>query len=152
MNESAPMAMKYELPPFLEGMLTREVYVRWLHRKAQAHARRDRRRWKQTIRASAYKEAIHDAVLCSEGRDCYTNERLDWSLLSKWDDREAEREGGRLKRQFALLPTVDHVDPGSMEADFRICGWRTNDCKNDLTVAELGAFCEMFLRAQASSS
>ena len=36
-----------------------------------------------------------------------------------------------------LLPTVDHVDPESTEADFRICGWRTNDCKNDLTITEL---------------
>ena len=41
------------------------------------------------------------------------------------------------KRRFALLPTVDHVDPESTEADFRICGWRTNDCKNDLTITEL---------------
>ena len=38
------MAIKYQLPPFLEGELTRQAYVRWLHRKAQAHARRDRKR------------------------------------------------------------------------------------------------------------
>ena len=95
------MAIKYELLPFLQGTLTREDYVRWLHRKAQAHARRDRRQWKQTMGASAYKEAIHDAVLCSEGRDFYTHEPLDWSLLSKWNNREGQREG---KRRFALLP------------------------------------------------
>ena len=38
------MAIKYQLPPFLEGELTCQAYVRWLHRKAQAHARRDRKR------------------------------------------------------------------------------------------------------------
>ena len=31
------MAIKYELPPFLEYMLTRQFYVRWLHHKAQGH-------------------------------------------------------------------------------------------------------------------
>ena len=56
------MATKYELPPFLEGMFERQIYVQWLHRKAQAHARRDRRRWSRAIRASHYKQAIHHAV------------------------------------------------------------------------------------------
>ena len=147
------MAIKYELPQFLEDTaVTRQVYVRWLHRKAQALARRDRKRWKQTVRTSAYKEAIHRAVLRSDGRDFYTHELLDWSLLSEYDNQESQREGSKYKRRFALLPTVDHVDPESTEAHFRICGWRTNDCKNDLTVAELRAFCETFLRAHASSS
>ena len=147
------MAIKYELPPFLEDTaVTRDVYVRWLHRKAQAHARRDRRRWSRAIRVSDYKQAIHHTVARSRGRDFYTDEPLDWSLLSEWDNREAERQGGKYKRRFALLPTVDHVDPESREADFRICSWRTNDCKNDLTIAELRAFCETFLCAQTSSS
>lgn len=143
------MAILYELPPFLRGTLSRGVYVRWLHRKAQAHVRRDRRRWKRTLSASAYKQAIHQAVLESDGRDFYTRERLEWSLLSKYDNRDSRREGGAYKRKFALLPTVDHVNPGADEPDFRICGWRTNDCKNDLTVAELAEFCEKFLRARS---
>ena len=144
------MAIKYVLPAFLDGTLTREVYVRWLHRKAQAHARRDRRRWKRTISPSDYKQAIHQAVLRADGRDSYTREPLDWSLLSEWDNRESQRQGSKYKRRFALLPTVDHVDPESTEANFRICGWRTNDCKHDLTVEELRTFCEAFLRAQAA--
>ena len=144
------MATKYEMPPFLEDTtVDRHEYARWLHRKAQAHARRDRRRWSRAVRVSDYKQAIHHAVLCSEGRDFYTDEPLEWCLLSKWDNREAQRQGGTYKRRFALLPTVDHMDPESREAGFRICGWRTNDCKNDLTIAELQTFCETFLRAQA---
>ena len=146
------MAIKYQLPPFLERQLTRQAYVRWLHRKAQAHARRDKKKWKRPIRASDYKQAIHHAVLRSDGRDFYTHESLNWSLLSKFDGPEARRRGGKYKRAFDLLPTVDHMDPASTETDFQICGWRTNDCKNDLTVAELRLFCETFLRAQSSSS
>ena len=146
------MAIKYELPPFLEDTLTREVNVRWLHRKAQAHARRDRRRWKRTIPASDCKEAIHHAVLRSDGRGMYKHQPLDWSLLGEYDNLESRREGSKYKRRFALLPTVDHVDLESTEADFQICGWRTNDRKNDLTIAELRAFSETFRRAQAESS
>lgn len=145
------MPTKYELPPFLaDAKVTQGVYVRWLHRKAQAHARRDRRRWSRAVSVSDYKQAIHHAVMRSRGRDFYTHERLDWCLLSRWDNREAQRQGGKYKRRFALLPTVDHYDPVSTEADFRICGWRTNDCKNDLKVSELGEFCETFLRAQGA--
>ena len=145
------MAIKYELPPFLENtVVTRRVYVRWLHRKAQAHARRDSKRWGRTIRVSCYKRAIHRAVLQSKGRDFYTHEELDWSLVSKYDNRESQSQGAKYKKRFALLPTVDHADPESKKADFRICGWRTNDCKNDLTMAELRTFCETFLGASSS--
>ena len=147
------MAIKYELPPFLDdAVVTRQVYVGWLRRKAQAHARRDSRRWGRTIRVSSYKEAIHRAVGESNGRDFYTREELDWSLISNYDNRDSQSQGVKYKKRFALLPTVDHADPESQQADFRICGWRTNDCKNDLTLAELRTFCETLLSAQASSS
>lgn len=147
------MIIKYELPPFLDdAVVTRQVYVRWLDRKAKAHARRDRRRWGGAIRVSCYKQAIHRAVCESNGRDFYTHEELNWSLISKYDNRDSQRLGVKYKKRFALLPTVDHADPESKQADFRICGWRTNDCKNDLTVEELRTFCETLLGAQASSS
>ncbi len=139
------MPVLYELPPFLNGTLDRETYVRWLQRKAVAHVRRDRRRWSNEASVAAYKRAIHDAVLRSQGRDFYTGERLDWSLLSQYDN-DASRDGRvAYKKRFALLPTVDHVDPDSQSIDFEICGWRTNDCKNDLTLAELKAFCRRIL-------
>ncbi len=139
------MPITYELPPFLEGKLSREAYVRWLHRKAQAHAVRDRRRWRRHIKISGYKQAIHAAVLRSQGRDHWTREQLDWSLLSKYDNSESRAGGLAYKRRFSLLPTVDHVDPESKTAKFEICGWRTNDCKNDLTLRELRRFCRKIL-------
>ena len=145
------MPIKYELPPFLDdAVVARQVYVRWLHRKAQTHARRDGRRWGRTVRVSRYKQAIHRAVLESNGRDFYTHEKLDWFLISSYDNRDSQSQGVKYKKRFAFLPTVDHADPESRQADFRICGWRTNDCKNDLTMEELRMFCEAFLGAQAA--
>lgn len=45
------------------------------------------------------------------------------------------------KAQFALLPSVDHVGAGATEASFRLCPWRTNDAKNDLSVVEFVEIC-----------
>jgi hypothetical protein len=59
----------------LVGTCSREHYVRWLQRKATAHARRDRRRGNPDARISEYKEAIHEAVLSGGDSDAYTGER-----------------------------------------------------------------------------
>lgn len=140
------MARRYELPGFLAGVQTREAYVRWLRRKAQAHILRDRKRWRRNFRITDYVQSVHAAVLASGGRDFYTGEKLDWSLVSRWDNSKGQDGKGTYKRRFALLPTVDHVDPASRTPDFVICAWRTNDCKNDLSYAELRAFCQKLLR------
>jgi hypothetical protein len=49
------------------------------------------------------------------------------------------------KAGFALLPTVDHVAAEASEASFRVCGWRTNDAKNDLPFAAFLELCEKVL-------
>ena len=112
------MASKYELPPFLEDRVPHDVYLRWLEGRAQSHAKRDRKKWGRPIRIAEHKEAIHEAVLRSRGRDAYTDEPLEWNLIGQFRDEK-----------IPLLPTVDHLNPNSTEPDFRICGWRTNDCK-----------------------
>lgn len=146
------MPIKYSLPSFLEGTeVTRERYVRWLQRKALSLAQRDKRRWQKAVSVAGYKEAIHKVVESSEGKDFYTQEDLEWDLISKYDNNESQRRGVVYKHELALLPTVDHVDPGSEEPQFQICGWRTNACKNDLTVEELREFCKTLLQAQAAS-
>lgn len=145
------MAIKYELPQFLEGTdLERDKYARWLHRKAQSHARRDGRRRRQQISTSEYKQAIHEAVRDSNGRDFYTGEDLDWSLIGDYDNDEAKQGGLEYRRRFALLPTVDHEDPEAQEPVFRICGMQTNDCKSNLNVDQFKEFCERVLAAQGS--
>jgi len=133
--------MKYQLPVFLLGQVTQETYERWLRRKAQAHIKRDRQRGNETAIGEEYRDAIHAAVVESGGCDAYTGEKLDWSLISRYDNDESKENGRRYKKVFALLPTVDHVGDGTVSADFKICGWRTNDAKNDLDLTDFLLVC-----------
>ncbi len=138
---------KYELPGFLLGVVTQAKYDRWLQRKSVAHVRRDRQRGNQGAKIADYKVAIHSAVVRSEGLDSYTKEKLHWNLLSKWSNEEAKNRRRQHKREFYLLPTVDHVGDGSGEPEFKICAMLTNDVKSDLSHEELLGFCEKLLRA-----
>ena len=132
---------KQALPTFLEGVISYDDYNRWLEGKAKSHVVRDRKRGFRDTSVSGYISDIHDAVLESDGRDSYTGEELDWSLLAViYDPKD--------RRRFAMRPTVDHIDPSTGRADFAICGQRTNMCKSYLTVDELVQFCMTFLRAQ----
>jgi hypothetical protein len=138
------MPKKHTMPPFLEGKTSAEAYERWLDRKAIAHVKRDRARGRDgdNVSRPLYKEAIHAAVLLSNGRDCYTGELLEWHLISKYDNDSSKAGRHQYKAKFALLPSVDHLDAGASEASFRICAWRTNDAKNDLTVEAFVDLCK----------
>jgi len=138
-----PKTRKYALPKFLSATLSSAAYEKWLHRKAVAHVRRDRKRGNAAATNEAYKLAIHRAVVLSGGRDHYTDEILDWSLCSKYSNVESHTHRRRYKATLALLPTVDHVGDGLGEADFKVCAWRTNDAKSDLTHEEFVALCRM---------
>jgi hypothetical protein len=131
----------FDLPPFLDGVVTRETYVRWLQRKAAAHIKRDRKRGNTSGSVSEYKHAIHHAVCSSQGRDAYTGEQLAWELISTYDNVKSKQGRRRYKAGLALLPTVDHVGDGTGLADFKICGWRTNDAKGDLSLTEFVELC-----------
>ena len=136
---------KYALPAFLVGRCTAGVYRRWLQRRAAAHRKRDRVRGNLGATISAYKEAIHTAVLRGGERDAYTGERLRWDLISTYDNHASEREGRHYKKGFALLPSVDHVGDGLGVPHFRMCAWRTNDAKGDLSYSEFIGLCRKVL-------
>jgi hypothetical protein len=127
------MPTKHTMPSFLERTVSPDAYDRWLRHKAAAHVKRDRKR-DHTCTISAYKEAIHAAVVLSEGKDAYTGENLRWELISTYANAESKAGKHMYKATFALLPTVDHVDASATEASFKICAWRTNDAKNDLSL------------------
>ena len=136
---------RHSLPIFLAGKLTEPVYLCWLKRKADAHTRRDSKRGFQGVTRANYRDAIHDAVLRSNGRDAYTGEEMDWSLIGMYDN-DASKEGRHnYKAKFASLPTVDHVEASSSLASFVICTWRTNDAKNDLNLSDFLTLCENVL-------
>lgn len=140
------MAMLYPLPQFLNGVVTREQYVRWLQRKAQAHVIRDRKRVAWTVTVSAYKKAIHDAVTSSGGLDFYTGEALNWGQISTYDNAASKAGRSVYKAGFALLPSVDHVSGEGEGYDFVICGWRTNDSKHDMSLSEFVALCRRVVK------
>lgn len=138
------MARKYALPSFLESIVSQEAYEHWLKRKAAAHVKRDKARG-YTCSGAAYREAIHAAVVHSEGKDAYTGEKLDWYLISTYENERSKNGRHAYKASFALLPTVDHVAADATEASFKICAWRTNDAKNDLSVASFIELCSKVL-------
>lgn len=139
--QTGPKEHKYQLPSFLEEQCSQAAYERWLGRKATAHRKRDRARGNPSATRESYMAAIHEAVRASGGRDAYTGRPLRWDLISTYDN-EASMTGGRAyKKSLGDLPTVDHVGDGLGPAEFRICSWRTNDAKNDLSYDEFVALC-----------
>ncbi len=137
--------LKHSLPPFLDGVVSPETYERWLKRKAAAHVRRDRRRG-HTCSGAEYREAIHAAVVISDGKDSYTGESLDWHLISTYRNEDSKSGRHAYKAGFALLPTVDHVAADATEASFKICSWRTNDAKNDMSIDAFQELCIKVLK------
>jgi hypothetical protein len=135
----------YVIPPFLTGICTPQVYLRWLDRKAKAHVKRDRERGNDKATTKEYKRAIHQAVERSGGFDEYTGLPLQWDRISKYNNTESGQRGREYKKKFGDLPTVDHVGDGLGPADFCICSWRVNDAKNDLTLAEFLDVCRAVL-------
>jgi hypothetical protein len=117
-----------------------------LHWKAVAHVRRDKKRGNRVATVPLYKKAIHEAVCKGGTRDAYTGRSLDWSLIRTYNNDESKKGRREYKKRFADLPTVDHEGDGTGHPQFQICSWRTNDCKNDLTVEELKIFCQQFLK------
>lgn len=137
------MSKKYTLPTFLDGILTQDAYLRWLGRKAVAHVKRDRARGNASATREAYMISIHAAVILSNGFDEYTGECLRWDLVSTYDNNQSQAGRRQYKQAFSLLPTVDHVDDGLGLPNFRICSWRVNDAKNDLSLDEFVKLCQM---------
>lgn len=135
----------YELPLFLVGRVDSEKYKRWLARKASALVKRDRARENTQAIVAEYKKAIHDAVLNGGQNDFYTGEVLNWEIISTYDNEKSATGKHGYKKQFALLPTVDHIDSAKCEPDFVICSWRTNDSKNDLSYSDFISLCDAVL-------
>jgi hypothetical protein len=133
------------LPPFLKDRVELPVYEHWLARKAAAHLKRDRKRGYEGITGAIYRGAIHEAVLQSHGKDVYTGEELDWSLLSQYNNDESESGKHGYKAGFALLPTVDHIESSVSKSGFCICAWRTNDAKHDLSHQAFIELCKKVL-------
>jgi hypothetical protein len=132
----------YHLPDFLKGKKVDEkTFKKWLDGQAKRHVKRDKGR-KISCSIGSYKEKIYKAILETEDKDFYTQERMDWTKISKF--RKESR-----RKDFLDMPSVDH-DFSNGNVAFKICTWRTNDCKSHLTIKELKEFCQAILRNKKS--
>ncbi len=146
------MSRVFPLPQCLTGKCSQAAYTHWLYGKAVAHVKRDKKRGNSVCGADSYRRAIHAAVCAGGDHDAFTGEVLRWDLIRTYDNAASKAGRRGYKKQFALLPTVDHLDDGMGAPSFAICSWRTNDCKGDLSVDELADFCRVFLAHQKESN
>lgn len=138
-----------DLPECLKGLCTRDAYCRWLNARAEAHVRRDRKRYLSGCDAGSYRLRIHEAVIAGGSHDYYTGLSLDWSLISTYNNEESRKGKSEYLRKFANMPTVDHeFENDGKQFRFVICSWRVNDAKTHLTESEFCALCEQVLKHQ----
>ena len=145
------MNEKYEIPDFMIGMKNSEEYKKWLIRKAMSQFKRDKDFYEKHDKVFPYeridyKEALHQAVIDSEGLDYYTGKKLDWHLISTWSNEDSVKEIG-YKKKFKKLPVLEHINREelSKKLEFVICGWAVNDAKNDLNIEEFLELCREVL-------
>ena len=138
---------KYEAPYFMKDIKDNEEYKKWLIRKAMSQFKRDKDFYEKHNKKSPYerldyKEALHFAVINSNGLDYYTGKALDWHLISTWDNDRSTEIG--YKKKFNKLPVLEHVnrDDLSDKLEFVICGWAVSDAKNDLNINEFLELCQ----------
>jgi len=135
--------IKYNLPDFLVGVISRAIYAKWLDRKATNIHKRDKKRFADLERTRAeFKESIHKAIFLSNGLDFYTGEKLAWEKISQYNNEKSEQLKVEYKYELRFLPTVDHFGKNPNELVFKICGWRTNDSKSDLSYTEYVELCK----------
>lgn len=140
-------ARKYPIPAFLSAKgISQEAFGRWLDKVTVAHLVRDRKRIKEQIVPAIYRRAIYHAVIERPGRDYYTGEELDWTLLQHFAGKRIP------EREEKKVPTVDHENISATEPVFRICSMRTNKCKSDYEVAELVEFAKALIEYQEEAN
>jgi hypothetical protein len=144
-SDDSAMPLKYELPSFLAGKTSQAMYSKWLKGQSKRNFIRDKGHGNAAITNEVYKVEIHRAVIESNGFDQYTGEALDWSLTGKYDNAESKKGGRKYKAARALLPTIDHCGDGLGPANFKICSWRTNDAKHDLSYNDFIVLCRRVL-------
>jgi len=144
-----PIIHKYDLPPFLAGILSVSAYDKWLNCKADSLRTRDvklKRPFPQSCSKAVYKQKIHAAILANGEKDPYTGDTLRWDLVATVDSTAEARLSAGLAsdifdKDFFLLPTVDHCDPYAAELSFEICAWIVNSSKTLLNPQEYVDLC-----------
>jgi hypothetical protein len=91
------------------------------------------------VTASPHNQSkINAAVIAAGLLDPFTGETMKWELIGTWDDND---QSFAKKKDFYLMPTVDHVDPYADVLELEICSCRINECKSNLTPDEFVDVC-----------
>jgi hypothetical protein len=134
----------YLLPKYLEGTCTLHQYSKWLLARARQLHKRDKKMHRVCAMGSSrslYRKAIHEAVCTSGLLDPYTGDRMAWEKIGTWDATKGSDNHDVFRKEFTLLPTVDHKDPAMKELSFEICSWLINCCKSGRTPEEFVGLC-----------
>lgn len=120
-----------------KGGLPCGAYCAWLNRETKRLRTRDKG-WFTQPPADAYIVALHQAVLLSQGRDCYTGHPLQWRLLA----RPRRTTTGR-RRHIAQgrRPSVDHLN-GTHQLAFRMCEANVNEAKGPMSHQQFVKLCK----------
>jgi hypothetical protein len=112
-------------------------YNDWLNAQAASCRTRDRGRIDTLPPLAKYREAIHSAVVRSNGLDAYTGEALEWNLLN----HERPPAGGRKNhRKRGRWPSVDHYH-GTGQLNYKICSGLVNTAKGPLEHQQFVELC-----------
>jgi hypothetical protein len=65
--------------------------------------------------------------------------------ISTYDNEKSQELKRAYKKGLGNMPTIDHVGDGLGPANFKICSWRVNDAKHDLTMDEFLGICRQVL-------
>jgi len=139
----APKPFPFLVPDVLKSKVSQATYREWLNVKASSLRKRDLRLKKPFAAATprgVYMQKLHEAVAAAGLVDPYSGDSLRWDQIGTWDPQEAKGNPA-YKRQFALLPTADHIDPDAPMLAFEICSWVSNTAKTFLTPQEFVALC-----------
>jgi len=135
----------YPLPNFLQGICSQNQYGAWLLLRAKELYNRDKKNCKVCALHSSrslYRKAIHAAVNEGDLFDPYTRDVMDWQRIGTWDSTTGKDNHDIFRKEFTMLPTVDHKDPEMKALDFEICSWLINCCKSGRTPQEFIALCK----------
>ena len=141
---------KYEIPEFISAFeINQKDYTRWLENKARTHYNRDKKyfgeKFNSKIKPKEYKLAIHNAVIKSDGKCFYTDEKLAWNKINKFGSLIENNKRDYDKRKYELLPTLEHIDRSVHSLNFAIVSWKVNDAKNNLNIEEFLELCKLVI-------
>jgi hypothetical protein len=136
---------QYFLPDFLNGVLTLDQYREWIEDKSHHVFVKDQKRRRPCAAGHScadYKMAIHRAICANGLLDPYSGEEMGWKLVGVLDPDKAKAGRKVFLKRFAMMPTIDHVDPEATDLKLEVCSLMVNECKNNLNADEFVGLCK----------